>query len=148
MNRLHFELDEFDYSPMEIELIREDLFLVIRETLARIGVLSKRTNILWQSCHILQKGGKFYLVHFKELFALDGKKTDLTDNDIERRNRIAKMLEDWGLIKIITVSQLYYLAPSNEINVIAFKDKHKYDLKTKYLMTTHKIELSKIKESK
>jgi hypothetical protein len=138
MDRLNdvFKLDRFDYEPLEITLTTPDSFLKIRETLTRIGILSKKSNVLWQSCHILSKRGKFYLVHFKELFALSNKKTDLTDNDIERRNRIAKLLEDWRLLKVVTVSQLYYMCPSNEISIISYKDKSKYELKTKYCMVT------------
>jgi hypothetical protein len=141
---LLFDLD-IEYEPMEIELVNTDSFLTVRETLTRIGIYSKRTNILWQSVHLLQKRGKFYLVHFKELFALSGKDADLNENDVERRNRIAKLLQDWGLIRIIAKTQLAYMAPMNEIRIVSYKDKKNFILKTKYCMNTEKAE--KLKET-
>jgi hypothetical protein len=100
--------------------------------LTRIGVASRKDKILYQSCHILHKQGKYYIVHFKELFALDGKQADLSDNDLERRNTIAKLLSDWGLVKIIDNTKFTELAPLSQIKVIAHKDKHEWDLQTKY----------------
>jgi hypothetical protein len=147
MENLNFELDYMDYEPLEIELVTPDSFLKVRETLTRMGIYSKRTNTLWQSCHILQKGGKYYIVHFKELFALSGKPTNLVFNDIERRNRIAKLLTDWGLIKIVTGSQLDYMSPVGEISIISYKDKSKYNLRTKYAMQTEIKERQKAKST-
>jgi hypothetical protein len=120
------------YAPLEVLLIQPDDFLKVRETLTRIGVASRKDKILYQSCHILHKQGKYYIVHFKELFALDGKQADLSDNDLERRNTIAKLLSDWGLVKIIDSTKFTELAPLSQIKVIAHKDKHEWDLQTKY----------------
>jgi hypothetical protein len=118
--------------PLEVLLVQPDDFLKVRETLTRIGVASRKDKILYQSCHILHKQGKYYIVHFKELFALDGKQADLSDNDLERRNTIAKLLSDWGLVKIIDSTKFTELAPLSQIKVIAHKDKHEWDLQTKY----------------
>ena len=142
---LEFDLGSFDYEPLEIELVDSDSFLKIRETLTRIGIYSKRTNTIWQSCHILHKRNKYYIVHFKEVFALSGKDANLSDIDVERRNRIAKLLTEWNLIKIVTGSQLDYMAPVSEINIIPFKDKHLYNLRTKYEMVTEHKE--KVREA-
>jgi hypothetical protein len=120
------------YSPLEVTLVQPDDFLKVRETLTRIGVASKKEKVLYQSCHILHKQGRYFIVHFKELFALDGKQADLVDNDIERRNTIAKLLSDWGLIKIVNLNTIRDQAPLSQIKVIAFKDKHEWDLQTKY----------------
>ena len=117
---------------IEVTLPNEEDFLKIKETLTRIGVASKKDRKLYQSCHILHKQGKYYIVHFKELFALDGKQADLSDNDLERRNTIAKLLSDWGLVKIIDATKFTELAPLSQIKVIAHKDKHEWDLQTKY----------------
>lgn len=127
-----FNIDYPGYAPLEIILVEPDDFLKVRETLTRIGVASKREQVLYQSCHILHKQGKYYIVHFKELFALDGKQADITDNDIERRNTIAKLLSDWGLIKIIDSSVIIRQAPLSQIKVIAYKDKDDWDLQAKY----------------
>lgn len=128
----YFNIDYPGYKPLEILLETPDDFLKVRETLTRIGVASKKDRTLYQSCHILHKQGKYYIVHFKELFALDGKQADIVDNDIERRNTIAKLLSDWGLIKIVDVNVIIEQAPLSQIKVIAFKDKHQWDLKAKY----------------
>ena len=117
---------------VEVLLNEPDDFLKVRETLTRIGVASRKEKKLYQSCHILHKQGKYYIVHFKELFALDGKQADITDNDLERRNTIAKLLSDWGLIKIIDYTKFTELAPLSQIKVISYKDKHEWDLQTKY----------------
>jgi len=117
---------------VEIALNQPDDFLKVRETLTRIGVASKRDKIIYQSCHILHKKGKYYIVHFKELFALDGKPSNLTDNDLQRRNRIAKLLSDWGLIEVVTVVEEDQLAPLNQIKVLSFKDKGDWTLESKY----------------
>jgi hypothetical protein len=132
MSNEYFKIDLPGYAPLEVLLIQPDDFLKVRETLTRIGVASRKDKILYQSCHILHKQGKYYIVHFKELFALDGKQADLTDNDLERRNTIAKLLSDWGLVKIIDSTKFTELAPLSQIKVIAHKDKHEWDLQTKY----------------
>tara|TARA_B100000287_G_scaffold9091_1_gene8935 strand:- start:67 stop:495 length:429 start_codon:yes stop_codon:yes gene_type:complete len=117
---------------VEVSLRQPDDFLKVRETLTRIGVASRKEKKLFQSCHILHKKGKYYIVHFKELFALDGKHANLTSNDIERRNRITKLLSDWGLIEIVQESLLGPLAPLNQIKVISYKDKSEWSLESKY----------------
>jgi len=132
MSNEYFKIDLPGYAPLEVLLIQPDDFLKVRETLTRIGVASRKDKILYQSCHILHKQGKYYIVHFKELFALDGKQADLSDNDLDRRNTIAKLLSDWGLVKIIDNTKFTELAPLSQIKVIAHKDKHEWDLQTKY----------------
>jgi hypothetical protein len=132
MSNEYFKIDLPGYAPLEVILVKPDDFLKVRETLTRIGVASRKDKILYQSCHILHKQGRYYIVHFKELFALDGKQADLTDNDLERRNTIAKLLSDWGLVKIIDNTKFTELAPLSQIKVIAHKDKHEWDLQTKY----------------
>lgn len=118
---------------VEISIAREEDFLKVKETLTRIGIASKKDHILYQSCHILHKQGKYYLVHFKELFKLDGKPTDFDEKDLGRRNTIANLLQEWGLIKIInpTVSA-EPLSPLNQIKVLAFKEKQEWTLIPKY----------------
>ena len=108
---------------IEVMLSEPDDFLKVRETLTRIGVASRKEKKIYQSCHILHKQGKYYIVHFKELFALDGKKTNLSTNDVQRRNRIVQLLSDWGLIKISDSNAVLDLAPLNQIKVLAFKEK-------------------------
>ena len=108
---------------LEVTLKEPDDFLKVRETLTRIGVASRKERKLYQSCHILHKRGKYYIVHFKELFALDGKPTNITTNDVQRRNRIAKLLSDWGLVEITRAEEAEDLAPLNQIKVLSFKDK-------------------------
>ena len=125
--------DEISWSQdmmLEVTLKEPDDFLKVRETLTRIGVASRKERKLYQSCHILHKRGKYYIVHFKELFALDGKPTNITPNDVQRRNRIAKLLSDWGLIDIS--GEVEDLAPLNQIKVLSFKDKGEWILETKY----------------
>ena len=119
-------------AMLEISLNEPDDFLKVRETLTRIGVASRKDNKLFQSCHILHKQGRYYLVHFKELFALDGKHANLTSNDVQRRNRIAQLLADWGLIGIVDVSKIQDIAPLNQIKVLAYRDKGDWILETKY----------------
>ena len=109
-----------------------DDFLKVRETLTRIGVASRKEKKLYQSCHILHKQGRYFLVHFKELFALDGKHANLTVNDVQRRNRIVQLLADWGLITIISPEKITDIAPLNQIKVLAYKDKGDWLLETKY----------------
>ena len=118
---------------VEVSLQEQDDFLKVRETLTRIGVSSRKEKVLYQSCHILHKQGRYYIVHFKELFALDGKPSNLTENDIQRRNAIAKLLEEWGLIKILNPTLLIdNIAPLHQIKIIAFKEKDEWQLITKY----------------
>tara|TARA_Y100000592_G_scaffold99720_1_gene176862 strand:- start:4214 stop:4651 length:438 start_codon:yes stop_codon:yes gene_type:complete len=117
---------------VQITLNEPDDFLKVRETLTRIGVASRKEKKLYQSCHILHKQGKYYIVHFKELFALDGKKANLTINDVQRRNRIVQLLADWGLISITDVEKIVNIAPLNQIKVLAYKEKDEWDLETKY----------------
>jgi hypothetical protein len=118
---------------VEVELGEEDDFLKVRETLTRIGVSSRKERILYQSCHILHKQGRYYIVHFKELFSLDGKPSNISENDIQRRNTIANLLEQWGLVKIINPQVVKdNMAPIHQIKIISFKDKDDWDLVTKY----------------
>ena len=125
---------------VEVTLKDPEDFLKIRETLTRIGVSSKKEKKLYQSCHILHKRGKYYIVHFKELFALDGKRANLTSNDVQRRNRISQLLADWGLIKILNVDQIQDIAPLNQIKVLSYKDKGDWILETKYNIGRKKTE--------
>ena len=125
---------------IEVKLNEPDDFLKVRETLTRIGVASRKERKLYQSCHILHKQGKYYIVHFKELFALDGKNTNFSSNDLQRRNRIAKLLSDWGLIGIVNESQVEELAPLNQIKVLSFKDKGDWTLESKYNIGRKKTE--------
>ena len=117
---------------IEITLNEPDDFLKVRETLTRIGVASRKEKKIYQSCHILHKKGRYYIVHFKELFALDGRHANLTQNDVQRRNRIIQLLSDWGLITIMNVSKITDIAPLNQIKVLAYKEKHEWILETKY----------------
>ncbi len=118
---------------VEIILTEQDDFLKVRETLTRIGVSSRKEKVLYQSCHILHKQGKYYIVHFKELFVLDGKPSNISENDIQRRNAIAVLLEEWGLVKIINSNILTdNIAPLHQIKIISFKEKDEWDLIAKY----------------
>ena len=120
-------------SMIEVTLNHKDDFLKVKETLTRIGVASRKDNTLYQSCHILHKQGKYYITHFKELFALDGKDTDFSENDISRRNTIANLLSEWGLIGLVeSAKSADPIAPISQIKVIAFKDKDKWNLQSKY----------------
>ncbi len=124
---------------VEVTLGTPDDFLKIRETLTRIGVSSRKEKKLYQSCHILHKQGRYYIVHFKELFLLDGKVSSLTDNDIQRRNRIAKLLEDWGLLTLVNPIEEDRLAPLNQIKIIPFSDKENWILESKYNIGKKKV---------
>ena len=126
MENVNFNKDDM----LEVTLKEPDDFLKVRETLSRIGVASRKEKKLYQSCHILHKQGKYYIVHFKELFALDGKETNLTDNDIGRRNRIASLLKDWGLIDV--KGEIQNVSPLSQIKIISFKEKSEWTLETKY----------------
>ena len=117
---------------VEVFLNEPDDFLKVRETLTRIGVASRKEKKLYQSCHILHKQGKYYIVHFKELFALDGKRANLTVNDVQRRNRIVRLLCDWGLVTVASEDQVLDIAPLNRIKVLAYKDKGEWILEQKY----------------
>ena len=117
---------------IEVKLSEPDDFLKVRETLTRIGVASRKEKKLYQSCHILHKQGKYYIVHFKELFALDGKYANITVNDVQRRNRITRLLIDWGLINVVNESAILDIAPLNQIKVLPFRDKNEWTLEPKY----------------
>lgn len=119
---------------VEVTLNEQDDFLKVRETLTRIGVASKKEQTLYQSCHILHKQGRYYIVHFKELFALDGKPTDISDNDLSRRNAIVKLLEDWGLLKVVNKKQVENPPPIflSQVKIISHKEKHDWQLVPKY----------------
>ena len=117
---------------IEITLNEPDDFLKVRETLTRIGVASRKEKKIYQSCHILHKQGRYYIVHFKELFALDGKHANLTQNDVQRRNRIIQLLCDWGLVTVLTPEKVTDIAPLNQIKVLAYKEKGDWILETKY----------------
>ena len=133
---------EYQWSPdkmVEILLSEPDDFLKVRETLTRIGVASRKEKKLYQSCHILHKQGKYYIVHFKELFALDGKRANLTVNDVQRRNRIIQLLSDWGLNTTV-IDETLDIAPLNQIKVIAYKEKNNWTLETKYNIGKKKTE--------
>ena len=119
-------------SMLEVTIKQPDDFLKIRETLTRIGVASRKDKTLYQSCHILHKQGKYYITHFKELFALDGKKATLTENDIQRRNTISILLQDWNLIDIVNKSEAANKAPLSQIKVLPFKEKKEWNLSAKY----------------
>ena len=125
----------YDWTPdamLEVDLILPDNFLKVRETLTRIGIASRKEKKLFQSCHILHKQGKYFIVHFKELFALDGKESDITMSDIERRNVIADLLQDWGLLKILDKSKAEPKASLSQIKVVSFKEKAEWELVPKY----------------
>ena len=117
---------------VEVSLKEPDDFLKVRETLTRIGVASRKDKKLFQSCHILHKQGRYFIVHFKELFALDGKQANFSDNDVERRNTIAQLLADWGLIAILNKDVAEKKAPLSQIKVLSFKEKNEWDLQAKY----------------
>ena len=130
MNELDISWNPGDM--LEVQLKEPDDFLKVRETLTRIGVASRKDKKLFQSCHILHKQGRYFITHFKELFALDGKEANLTENDIERRNTIAQLLADWGLIAIINATVAEKKAPLSQIKVLSFKEKNDWDLQAKY----------------
>ena len=119
-------------NMVEVTLSQPDDFLKIRETLSRMGIASKKDKKLFQSCHILHKQGRYFIVHFKELFGLDGKQTNFSQEDQERRNTIVKLLKDWGLISVVTEDKIANQAPLSQIKVIAFKEKDEWILETKY----------------
>ena len=134
-------MEELEWTPdlmLEVKLNESDDFLKVRETLSRIGVASRKEKKLYQSCHILHKQGRYFIVHFKELFALDGKPTNISINDLERRNTIAGLLEDWDLVKIIGNSD--HRAPLSQIKVLSYREKDEWILETKYNIGKKRIE--------
>lgn len=133
---------EVSWSPdqmVEVTLSEPDDFLKVRETLTRIGVASRKEKKLYQSCHILHKQGRYYIVHFKELFALDGKRANLTLNDVQRRNRITQLLVDWELISVTKPDAIEDVSPLNQIKVIAYKEKDEWTLEAKYNIGKKKV---------
>ena len=134
MNNIEWHQDKM----LEVKLKEPDDFLKVRETLSRIGVASRKERKLYQSCHILHKQGRYFIVHFKELFALDGKGTNISENDVSRRNSIASLLSDWGSVEIIGDSEPK--APLSQIKVISFKEKHEWTLETKYNIGKKKLD--------
>jgi hypothetical protein len=126
------EIEWKQADMVEVTLNEPDDFLKVRETLTRIGVASRKEKKIYQSCHILHKQGKYYIVHFKELFALDGKNTNLSVNDVQRRNRIIQLLSDWGLVAVVNAELISDVAPLNQIKVLAFKEKDEWTLESKY----------------
>ena len=127
-------------NMVEVTLSQPDDFLKIRETLSRMGIASKKDKKLYQSCHILHKQGRYFIVHFKELFGLDGKQTNFSKEDQERRNTIVKLLKDWGLISVVTEDKIANQAPLSQIKVIAFKEKNEWILETKYNIGKKKVD--------
>lgn len=135
------ELIYFDWTPesmLEVVLPEPDNFLKVRETLTRIGIASRKDKTLYQSCHILHKQGRYFIVHFKELFALDGKEANITLSDVERRNTIASLLQDWGLLKISVPAQAERCTSLSQIKIVAFKEKDEWNLVAKYSIGTKK----------
>lgn len=133
---------EVSWSPdqmVEVTLSEPDDFLKVRETLTRIGVASRKEKKLYQSCHILHKQGRYYIVHFKELFALDGKRANLTLNDVQRRNRITQLLVDWELVSVVKLEAIEDISPLNQIKVIAHKEKNEWTLEAKYNIGKKKV---------
>ena len=129
------EMIYYDWTPesmLEVVLPEPDNFLKVRETLTRIGIASRKDKKLYQSCHILHKQGRYFIVHFKELFALDGKESNITANDVERRNTIANLLQDWGLLKILHASKADQKASLSQIKVVSHKEKNEWELVPKY----------------
>ena len=129
------EMIYYDWTPdsmLEVLLPEPDNFLKIRETLTRIGIASRKEQKLYQSCHILHKQGRYFIVHFKELFALDGKESNITSNDVERRNTVAGLLADWGLLEIVSPSKAEPKVSLSQIKVVAYKEKNDWDLVPKY----------------
>ena len=134
-------MEELEWTPdlmLEVKLNESDDFLKVRETLSRIGVASRKEKKLYQSCHILPKQGRYFIVHFKELFALDGKPANISINDIERRNTIAKLLSDWDLVELIGISEPQ--APLSQIKVLSYREKDEWILETKYNIGKKRIE--------
>jgi hypothetical protein len=123
---------------IKIELKDPESFLLVKETLTRVGVASNKTTTLYQSAHILHKQGEYYICHFKEMFKLDGKPSNISEEDLSRRNLIAKLLEDWGLIKVIDIEKLAMLSPMSSVKILSFKDKDTWSLVSKYTIGNKK----------
>lgn len=132
MSETTTQYDNLTDNMLEITIPEPDSFLKIKETLSRIGVASKKDNILYQSCHILHKQGRYYLVHFKELFALDGKESNISQDDIERRNAIAVLLQDWNLLKVIDTDKVAKRASLSSIKILTYQEKSNWTLMPKY----------------
>ena len=133
---------QVNWSPdmmVEVVLNEPDDFLKVRETLTRIGVASRKEKKLYQSCHILHKQGRYFIVHFKELFALDGKRANLSVNDVQRRNRIIQLLEDWGLVAVVNKDSIADVAPLSQIKVLSYKEKNEWTLESKYNIGKKKL---------
>lgn len=128
---------DFDFG-VKITLKDPESFLLVKETLTRIGVASNKTKTLYQSAHILHKQGEYYICHFKEMFKLDGKTSDISDEDLNRRNLIAKLLEDWGLVKVVEKEKLADVSPVSSVKILSFKDKDQWNLVAKYTIGTKK----------
>ena len=132
---MNVETVYYDWTPesmLEVTLPEPDNFLKVKETLTRIGIASRKEHKLYQSCHILHKQGRYFIVHFKELFALDGKESNLTNNDVERRNTVAVLLQDWGLLKVLKPAEVEQQASLSQIKVLSFKEKDEWELVPKY----------------
>ena len=139
MSTVETEVSWSETDMVEVLLKEPDDFLKVRETLTRIGVASRKEKKLYQSCHILHKKGKYYIVHFKELFALDRKPTNFSANDFQRRNRIVQLLSDWGLLTVVNPDAIVDVSPLNQIKVISFKDKGEWTLESKYNIGKKKV---------
>lgn len=139
MSTVETEVSWSETDMVEVLLKEPDDFLKVRETLTRIGVASRKEKKLYQSCHILHKKGKYYIVHFKELFALDRKPTNFSANDFQRRNRIVQLLSDWGLLTVVNSDAIVDVSPLNQIKVISFKDKGEWTLESKYNIGKKKV---------
>ncbi|QPB08011.1 endoribonuclease translational repressor of early genes [Synechococcus phage S-H38] len=139
MSTVETEVSWSETDMIEVLLKEPDDFLKVRETLTRIGVASRKEKKLYQSCHILHKKGKYYIVHFKELFALDRKPTNFSANDFQRRNRIVQLLSDWGLLTVVNPDAIVDVSPLNQIKVISFKDKGEWTLESKYNIGKKKV---------
>jgi hypothetical protein len=138
MHGLYLKNPPEGYAPVEVRLKSPDDFLKVKETLTRMGIASKTSDTLYQSCHILHKAGKYYIVHFKEMFALDGRPTDITENDLHRRNTIAWLLDHWGLIELVDPFVCEKMAPMSQIKVVSFADKKQWTLEAKYSVGSFK----------
>lgn len=139
MSTVETEVSWSEAEMVEVLLKEPDDFLKVRETLTRIGVASRKEKKLYQSCHILHKKGKYYIVHFKELFALDRKPTNFSENDFQRRNRIVQLLCDWGLLTVVNPDSITDVSPLNQIKVISYKDKEEWTLESKYNIGKKKV---------
>lgn len=129
-------MDNVEQVGVHVSLETPETFLLVKETLTRLGVISNKTKTLYQSAHILHKRGEYYIVHFKDLFILDGKQANISEDDVGRRNRIAKLLEDWGLVKILDRTQIEHISPPSAVKILSYKDKGSWSLVAKYSIGT------------